>query len=162
MKPDWKRINKARVREGVFASRDEDGFNGAFAFYVNGLPIKCIASDGSGWRHVSVSIHNSTMTPSWSVMAQIKHIFWGEDEWVTQFHPAAGEYVNNHPGCLHLWQPTDKPMPIPRPEMVGVKGMTPEQVNAMPKSERALVWLMSNLQASHESNAPADPRQQDR
>lgn len=121
MKTNWKLINQARDRAGYYASTDEAGFNGAFHFKINNLPINVIASDGMGWQHVSVSIHDSHMTPSWSVMCQIKEIFWGDDEWVMQLHPPASENISNHPGCLHLWRPTGEVIPTPPPRTVGVK-----------------------------------------
>ena len=51
----------------------------------------------------------------------MKDLFWGDDEWVVEFHPAAKDYVNNHPGCLHLWRPTEAIMPIPPAIFVGIK-----------------------------------------
>jgi len=102
-----------------------DGFNGAFHFRINGLDIRCIASDGMGWQHVSVSILGSRNTPSWSIMCQIKDLFWGDDEWVIEFHPPASEYVNMHPGCLHMWRPTSATLPTPDSLMVGYKGVPP-------------------------------------
>lgn len=78
---------------------------------------KVIASDEGGWRHVSVSILDSSSPPSWEMMSEAKDLFWSPDEWVIQFHPARSEYVNIHPGCLHLWQPWDgeKPIQFPTP-----------------------------------------------
>src|SRR5512137_1515806 len=116
MTTDWTTINKYRVRHGQFASEDSDGFNGAFGFRIPGeARLVCvIASDGAGWQHVSVSFGaSSRKTPSWQVMEWVKQAFWGPDEWVVQFHPPKSEYVNNHPGCLHLWRPTDQPFPTP-------------------------------------------------
>lgn len=118
---DWKTVNKYRVREGMFASQDSDGFNGAFCLVINGLPVKCIVSNGLGWEHVSVSIHGSNLPPSWSIMCQVKELFWGNDVWVVEFHPTADAYVNNHPGCLHLWRPLNEKLPMPPSETVGKK-----------------------------------------
>lgn len=119
----------------MFASNNSDGFNGHFLFRINGLPVNVIASDGSGsddpafaWQHVSVSIATGNQNPpSWSVMCQIKDLFWGDDEWVIQFHPPASEYINNHPGVLHLWRPLKASIPTPPPETVGIKGIGPGQ-----------------------------------
>lgn len=116
-------LEKARVTQGPFGSSAADGFNGLFQILINGLPVKIIASDGMGWEHVSVSIHNSRMTPSWEVMCKVKNLFWGEDVWVCQFHPAKADYVNNHPGCLHLWRPTEVELPKPDSIMVGLKAL---------------------------------------
>lgn len=122
MKTNWKKLNEGRVREGMFASEDGDGFNGMFLFRINSLFVVCVASDGRGWQHVSVTLGESTFTPSWSIMCVIKELFWGDDEWVIQFHPPAGMNVNNHPGCLHLWRPTQEKLPLPDPLMVGIPG----------------------------------------
>lgn len=118
MKTDWEKVNAARVRSGEYATADLDGFNGKFLFRLNGLPLEVIASDGLGWDHVSVTLLNSNLPPSWSVMCQIKRLFWGDDEWVVQFHPPKDQYVDNHPGCLHLWRCTSASQPTPRKEMV--------------------------------------------
>ena len=118
---DWQYLNKYRVRQGIYASDDDVGFNGAFCLVINGLQIKCIASDGEGWQHVSVSLHNSNFTPSWEVMSKVKELFWETEEWVIQFHPAQSEYVNFHKGCLHLWAPTEGSFPVPPSILVGPK-----------------------------------------
>lgn len=121
--PDWNRINSGRLRRGQFSSANADGFNGAFSFALPGEArrIFVIASDGLGWRHVSVSFGPNKSIPSWHVMCQIKDIFFGKDAWVIQFHAAQSEHVNNHPGCLHLWQPTESDFPVPEKIMVGIQ-----------------------------------------
>ena len=111
-------LNKHRVRTGAYASTDADGFNGFFYMILNGLPVKVIAGEGEGWRHVSVSINNSSATPSWSVMQQVKEFFWNDEDCVMQLHPPKISYVNTHPGCLHLWQPLTQPIPQPPIYMV--------------------------------------------
>jgi hypothetical protein len=119
---DWAYLNKCRQYRGQFASDVGDGFNGAFSLVINGLKIKVIASDGMGWQHVSVSIHNSTFTPSWDVMCKVKDLFWEPEDAVIQIHPPAKDYVNFHPGCLHLWRCTDgREQPLPHWIMVGPK-----------------------------------------
>ena len=63
-----------------------------------------------GWEHVSVSCSNRC--PNWPEMAFVKDLFWGPDECVVQYHPPEKDYVNNHPGVLHLWKaPVVMPMP---------------------------------------------------
>jgi hypothetical protein len=119
---DWKKVNGGRVREGAMASDDSYGFNGSFRFVINGVRIKVIASDGMGWQHVSVSINDSTFTPSWQIMCIVKDLFWEPEDVVVQFHPRASEYVNHHPGCLHLWRCIDgREFPTPPPHFVGPK-----------------------------------------
>jgi len=124
---NWNKINAGRVREGMYASSNEDGFNGAFGFIINGLKVRVIASDGAPgmdrkrWQHVSVSIHGSSLTPSWPVMCQVKELFWEPEDWVVQFHPAKSENISNHPGCLHMWKPLDQALPLPPSIAVGKK-----------------------------------------
>jgi hypothetical protein len=124
---DWKFLEYHRVtkpREGVdsrYCSTSLDGFNGMFRFMVGNKPIRVIASDGEGWQHVSVSIEGDKRCPSWEVMCEIKDLFWNQEDWVAQFHPAKSQYVNNHPGCLHLWRPTEAVLPTPKAYMVGIK-----------------------------------------
>jgi hypothetical protein len=74
--------------------------------------LKVMASDGAadelydtGWEHVSVSrlVREST-PPSWEEMCLVKGLFWADDECVVQFHPPKADYVNQHPGVLHLWR----------------------------------------------------------
>lgn len=100
---------------------DGEGNNGCFMVRVNGklTRLMCIASDGMGWEHVSVSLPDRC--PSWNEMCAIKDLFWDWDDWVVQFHPASSEYINNHPFCLHLWRPTEVEFPKPGVWMVGVK-----------------------------------------
>lgn len=125
MKKDLSFINKHRVRRGAYGSDESYGCNGAFGFHIPGEArlVCCIASDQEGWEHVSVSFGNqSTKTPSWGVMCAIKDIFWELEEVVFQLHPAKSDYVNNHPGVLHLWRCTDgRKMPLPPAIMVGIK-----------------------------------------
>jgi len=94
-----------------------DMFNGVFQVpHPSGVMLNVIASNGEGWEHVSVTINgDSTATPDWEHMCYIKELFWEDEDTVVQYHPPKSEYVNCHPGCLHLWRPTGGPMPIPRP-----------------------------------------------
>lgn len=121
---DWAFLNRHRVVSEYFFSTASDGFNGAFSFPVPGEPrrVFCIASDGLGWQHVSVSFgRDNHKTPSWELMCRVKDLFWEPGDWVMQFHPPAAEYVNNHPGCLHLWRPTAQLFPTPESILVGIK-----------------------------------------
>lgn len=102
---DWKIINAGRVLEGRYYSEDSDGFNGMFKLFVCCEWVRIIATCGEGWKHVSVSRLASDKVPTWEMMCKIKDLFWEPTDWVMQFHPAHKEYVNNHPDCLHLWQP---------------------------------------------------------
>lgn len=119
---DWKFLNQHRMRTGPFASENDAGFNGAFCFMLNGLPVKTIVSDQLGWEHVSVSIHNSRNCPSWQMMCKVKALFWDDEATVIQLHPPQSQWVNNHPGCLHLWRCIDgREFPLPPSMMVGLR-----------------------------------------
>jgi len=125
---DWNHLNKHRIKTGPYASDPSYGFNGAFKFTLPPDPrsILCIASDGCGFKHVSVSyILSPAKTPSWEVMCQVKDLFWEEEDWVVQFHPAKSESVNFHKGALHLWECLDRAMPTPTSILVGPKQTEP-------------------------------------
>jgi hypothetical protein len=106
------------------------GNNGIFGLLYQRKPFKesflmCIASDGEGWEHVSVSVRNAKRTPTWGEMAFVKLQFWDPEDVVMQIHPAESEYVNNHPYVLHLWRPANgECIPVPSSFMVGIKGLT--------------------------------------
>lgn len=70
------------------------------------------------WQHVSVSIQGSTMTPSWAIMCKVKELFFEPEDCVVQYHPPKSEYVNTHPGVLHLWKPMNEKIPMPPKEFV--------------------------------------------
>lgn len=114
---------KHRILTGLCASKAADGNNGAFVITLPNSKFKknclCIASDGLGWEHVSVSVHNRC--PTWQEMCFIKSIFWDETDPVVQYHPPKSEYINNHPFCLHLWRPIEQSLPMPPSILVGVK-----------------------------------------
>ncbi len=104
-------------------STPEDGNNGLF--FVPGRTtrdtLKIIASDGMNWKHVSVS--KKYECPTWDEMCYVKSLFWDDPEdWAVQYHPPASRYINNHPYCLHLWQPEDHgEMPFPSDILVGIR-----------------------------------------
>jgi hypothetical protein len=82
--------------------------------------LKVIASSaavevGVPWEHVSVSLWNARSCPSWDEMCLVKELFWEPEACVVQYHPPASNYVNVHPGCLHLhlWRPTAETIPMP-------------------------------------------------
>ncbi len=117
------KLERARIREGPLASDERYAINGAFAFGVPGdRTIFCIASDGRGWEHVSVSL-NKKRTPTWEEMCFVKELFWDDDECVVQFHPPKSAYVNNHPYVLHLWRPVNYDFRLPPQNMIGIKSL---------------------------------------
>ena len=80
-----------------------------------------IWSNGLGWDHVSVSPYKKHIVPSWEDMCMLKDMFFNDEEWVVEFHPAKADYVNNMPNCLHLWKPLHEIQPIPPSYLTGVK-----------------------------------------
>lgn len=98
-----------------------------FAGYVRhrGWPrrrVAVVASWGSGWEHVSVSLRDRC--PTWDEMCVVKDIFWDAEITVMQIHPPKSQYVNQHPYCLHLWRPQHNTIPTPPMWMVGIKEET--------------------------------------
>ena len=108
---------KFRVKE---RSSVANGNNGLFEFYKNGHVTRCVASDGLGWEHVSVSIQGKKM-PGWNLMCYVKDLFWDKSDIVIQYHPAEEDYINFHPACLHLWKPINQTIPVPNSILVGPK-----------------------------------------
>ena len=94
--------------------------NGYFRFEREGVLFHCIASDGAGWEHVSVTL-NKKRCPTWQEMCLVKDMFWDSEDVVIQYHAAKSEHVNNHNYCLHLWRPIDKKIECPPSILVGVK-----------------------------------------
>ena len=89
--------------------------------------LKVIASWGMGWDHVSAVRVGDNRTPVWMEMAWLKDVFWNDEECVVQYHPPKSMYVNNHPGCLHLWRPQVEldEIPLPPTELIGILGVDP-------------------------------------
>ena len=114
--------NKYRIRKGALRSTDNRGNNGAFHIQIDNETYTAIAAQDMGWEHVSVSrqvkpgVNRSI--PEWDIMCQIKDLFWGDQDWVLQYHPAKTDYINIHPWVLHLWRPMDEPFPTPPKIMV--------------------------------------------
>ena len=126
---NWKFLNDHRARiasryvPAQYVSDDSLGFNGLFRFQLDGHSVRCIASDGMGWQHVSVSLEFEQKTPRWELMCKIKELFWEPEDAVIQIHPPRSEYVNMHEYCLHLWRCTDgREQPLPPSICVGIKG----------------------------------------
>jgi len=101
------------------ASDESFGRNGVFYIPCVREVLHCIAADGLGWEHVSVSLPHRC--PTWDEMNFVKAQFWDETECVVQFHPPKSEYVNVHPYCLHLWRPTVEKIIAPPFYFVGPK-----------------------------------------
>lgn len=94
--------------------------NGAFQIKHGLVIIRCIASDGGGWEHVSVSL-SVKRCPDWEEMCAVKDLFWSKEDCVVQYHPPESEYVNNHAYVLHLWRKTNKNFETPPSILIGIK-----------------------------------------
>lgn len=118
-------IEKYRIRgAGPWASDETFGNNGAFLIpSPRGIKLAVIVSDGAGWEHVSVHRVGKNSVPYWDEMCFIKDLFWEAEEAVMQLHPRTSQYVNNHPGTLHLWRPVNGEIPLPDEILVGVKAL---------------------------------------
>lgn len=103
-------LNKHRITEPCssvmhhLVTCESDGWTGMFRFTLKGHLIRCVASDSGGWQHVSISQEYENKLPTWGMMCAIKELFWEDEDWVVQFHPAKSQYVNCHPYVLHLWR----------------------------------------------------------
>lgn len=121
-KPQVK-VERFRIRDGRMGSDRSYGNNGVFQLpYSRSITLLCVVSDGKGWEHVSVRADDDgrSRIPTWEEMCFVKDAFWPPEEEVVQYHPRRSEYVDMHPHVLHLWRPTDEPLPRPPASMVGV------------------------------------------
>ena len=118
---DAYRRRDRRVLE-LYGSYGDEG-NGVFSLPSprGGGALLCIASNGDGWDHVSVSLPNRC--PNWPEMEHVKRAFFNDDETAMQLHVPTVDHVNHHPHCLHLWRPNDG-QEIPRPPAIFVGPVT--------------------------------------
>lgn len=103
-------LNIYRVRHPLLPHLG-DNFNGAFQIPLRGRKFLCLASNGGGWDHLSVSLPDRC--PTWEEMKEIKGLFFRQDEWAVEYHPPADDNISIHPFCLHLWRPQYEPLPTP-------------------------------------------------
>lgn len=112
------RANRWRVKTGKWASTEVDGWNGHFMVPLEGELWMVRISDGMGWRHLSVSNAQKRVLPSWHIMCRLKESFFGDEDWVCQYHPPKADNINDHPFVLHLWMPLNEELPKPPVIMV--------------------------------------------
>jgi hypothetical protein len=110
-------LNAFRIPDTPY---EAGAIGGAFLipYPLAGEKLRCIATAGEGWDHVSVSPHVSKRTPSWAEMSYAKATFFHEKEVVMQLHVPEEDHINVHPYCLHLWRPHDAKIPLPPKVMV--------------------------------------------
>ncbi len=118
-----KTVEDGRLLHGEMKTQHGETFG--FFFLARGRgntrKLKVMVGDGDGWDHVSVSRPNHNECPTWDDMCWIKNLFFDANEAVFQVHPRVADYVNFHPGCLHMWRPHGDTIPRPPPLMVGPK-----------------------------------------
>lgn len=107
-----------RVPSAMLTLRGQPGGLFYVPAVVPGRPLRCIASEGRGWEHVSVSIGGrAERLPTWPEMDAVRHLFWPPEVWVVQFHPARSEH-RSIAEALHLWRPLNAVMPTPPSDTV--------------------------------------------
>ena len=114
---DLEDIKKNRYLQ--IKAEGHDGFGGTYYDKKSRCYLNFIMSWGAGWEHCSVSM--PTRCPSWEQMCVMKELFWKDDEWCVEYHPAKEDYISNHPYCLHIWRPVKENIPTPPSIMVGLK-----------------------------------------
>jgi hypothetical protein len=114
---DAYRVTDSAIRERFGGVGD----HGCGAFRVpsdvDRMELLVVASDGSGWDHVSVSRYDRI--PTWPEMEQIKRLFFKDDETAMQLHVPPADHVSCCKFCLHLWRPQNEAIPRPSAAMVG-------------------------------------------
>ena len=107
------RVKERFVLEQFGSYGDKD--NGMFMipYLLVDEKLKCIASNGAGWDHVSISIEGNNRTPSWAEMEFVKRAFFNPTEVVVQLHVAEEDHLSIHPHVLHLWRKHDFIQPLP-------------------------------------------------
>lgn len=94
---------------------DGGAFGGAFLipYPLAGEQLKCIASAGEGWDHVSVSLQKAKRTPNWAEMEYAKRTFFHPGEIAWEYHMNTDDHISIHPYVLHIWRKHDFKMPVP-------------------------------------------------
>ncbi|MBB5442937.1 MULTISPECIES: hypothetical protein [unclassified Paraburkholderia] len=125
--------NLVHLERRRFRRPGGDAHNGAFGLVAPGTraTLHVIATNGGSWDRVSVTVAGEKRCPFWSEMAWVKDQFFEPGEAVMQLHPPRDQYVNNHPYRLHMWRPQCEAIPLPPVTMVGIAGMTPQQLAQM-------------------------------
>jgi hypothetical protein len=112
------KAERYRLRDGPLGSDSTYGNAGVFRVPIGRIKVHCVISDEGGWDHVSVSIPGASRCPTWEEMCAVKELFFRDDEWVLQYHPAKAENISVHAYCLHLWRPQKDDFPKPPSIMV--------------------------------------------
>lgn len=87
----------------------------------NDVTLSVLVGSGDGWDHISIHVElngEKKRCPTWEEMSFIKDLFFEDNEWTVQYHPAKSNHINLHPYVLHIWKPIDKELPVPPEWMV--------------------------------------------
>lgn len=125
---------RARSAAGNLATKADALNNGLFHLppKIPGRELRCLASDGGGWEHVSVSIWRAPeKIPTWVEMDYTARLFWDAEDAIVQFHPPRSAHVNFHHGCLHLWRPVEQALPLPPAIFVGPPAWAVQRLHAL-------------------------------
>lgn len=68
--------------------------------------------DGRPWAHLSMSRRDKKL-PTWEQLREVKELFLGKQRKAIQVLPPADQYVNIHPGVLHLFCCLSDEDPLP-------------------------------------------------
>ena len=126
-----KNIEEIKKTPNLFieAETKNDGMGGKYYDKYTGKWLNFIFSYQMGWEHLSVSM--PSRTPTWEQMCIMKDIFWNKNEACVEYHPREEDYVNNHKHCLHIWRPTNEPLPTPPSILVGFRSEEEKQAFLM-------------------------------
>jgi hypothetical protein len=91
---------------------------GAYKVPFQGRTLLVVASYGSGWDHLSVSVIRGNRTPNWAEMEYVKRLFFKDTEAAMQLHVPVAEHLSIHPNVLHIWRPQNGTIPMPPRLMV--------------------------------------------
>jgi hypothetical protein len=99
-----------------------EDLGGCFRFpardiYAGAIELRCMAANGEGWDHVSVTA-SVPRCPSWAEMDAVKRIFFKPEEVAMQLHVTAADHISHHPYCLHIWRPHAGVIPLPPKWMI--------------------------------------------
>lgn len=91
--------------------QEPDVYPGVAVYTHNRFGVRALLSaqvelDGKRWIHVSVSRRDKRL-PTWENLRIVKETFIGADKLAVQVLPRERDYVNIHPGVLHLWHCLD-------------------------------------------------------
>ena len=133
-------IGNYRDRKGELRVYGVSGDSGNGLFLIRSQPdgqkLRCLASDGGDWDHVSVS--RPDRCPDWSEMEQVKRMFFADEECAMQLHVPVSDHISCIDTTLNIWRPQNEPIPRPPWSMVGPVSQSPSTVANRIPCERTI------------------------